>query len=73
MAKVTEHKPRGMAGFTMFKVGSDVYLKCDHCCRAWYRGSYKGRDWPPVSKADSYNLKLHAQQHIAATADAEGE
>jgi hypothetical protein len=63
MASVTEHRPRGLPGFTMFKVKSDVYLKCNHCCQAWYRGQYPGKDWPAIGKADRYNLTLHAQGH----------
>jgi hypothetical protein len=58
-------KSAPLPGFTYFRVKHDIYLKCDRCCRAWYRGQYPAGQWPPISAADRYNLVVHAATHRA--------
>jgi hypothetical protein len=72
MGKVTEHRVKGLRGMRMFKVGVDVYLACDTCCRAWYRGRHPGSKWPALSKQDRYNMQVHIDRHAQVTAADQG-
>jgi hypothetical protein len=65
MSTAVVSKSAPLPGFTYFRVQHDIYLKCNRCCRAWYRGQYPAGQWPPIGAADRYNLVVHAATHRA--------